>query len=176
MTLNAASRVLLIAVIGPLGTYAQGGQTPAKDRFSLTLDPSHVEAKIGSELKVSILLKNLTDKYVVMNVENGSQGEFDYTIRLMNKGGQEPSHTKYFRAVRGEDSGDASETTTLVVVGSSGYRGLKPGEGFVKTIDLNKLYLLKPGKYTVQVERMDDESKTIVKSNIITVTVTPESS
>jgi C4-type Zn-finger protein len=31
----------------------------------------------------------------------------------------------------------------------------------------------KPGKYSIQVERIDDESKTVVKSNTITVTVTP---
>jgi hypothetical protein len=39
---------------------------------------------------------------------------------------------------------------------------------------VSRLYdLSKPGKYTIQVTRRDDASKTIVKSNPITVTITP---
>ena len=39
---------------------------------------------------------------------------------------------------------------------------------------LNKLYdIAKPGKYTIQVSRVDEETKAVVKSNIITVTVVP---
>lgn len=35
-----------------------------------------------------------------------------------------------------------------------------------------RYFLKEPGKYTIQAQRYDDQSKTLVKSNIITVTVT----
>jgi hypothetical protein len=35
-----------------------------------------------------------------------------------------------------------------------------------------RYFLNEPGKYTVQAQRYDEESKTLVKSNVITVTVT----
>jgi hypothetical protein len=41
-------------------------------------------------------------------------------------------------------------------------------------ISVSDLYdLSKPGQYTIQVRRWDDETKTWVKSNTLTVTVTP---
>jgi hypothetical protein len=49
----------------------------------------------------------------------------------------------------------------------------KPGEAIKSSIDLNELYELKPGKYTAQMYQKDDIAKVNVKSNIITVTVTP---
>jgi len=51
---------------------------------------------------------------------------------------------------------------------------LKPGQDWRNTIRVSDLYdLSKPGQYTIQVRRWDDETKTWVKSNKITVTVTP---
>jgi hypothetical protein len=51
-------------------------------------------------------------------------------------------------------------------------RASKPRETLTHTIDLNKLYVLKPGKYTLQVERFGGDRKPPVRSNTITVTVT----
>jgi hypothetical protein len=49
---------------------------------------------------------------------------------------------------------------------------LKPGEDWVDSIMLNKVYTLnKSGQYTIQVRRWDDETKAWVKSNIVTVTL-----
>jgi len=50
----------------------------------------------------------------------------------------------------------------------------KPGQQRTQVISVNDLYdLSQPGQYTIQVRRWDDETKTWVKSNTITVTVTP---
>jgi hypothetical protein len=49
-----------------------------------------------------------------------------------------------------------------------------PAEERTQIIVVNDLYdLRQPGQYTIQVRRWDDETKTWVKSNTITVTVTP---
>ena len=51
---------------------------------------------------------------------------------------------------------------------------LKPSQDWRNTLRVSDLYdLSKPGQYTIQVRRWDDETKTWVKSNTITVTVTP---
>jgi hypothetical protein len=49
-----------------------------------------------------------------------------------------------------------------------------PGDERSEVIAVNDLYdLSKPGEYTIQVRRWDDETKTWVKSNTLTVAVTP---
>ena len=49
----------------------------------------------------------------------------------------------------------------------------KVGDGrFRAGPTLPRYFLKEPGKYTIQAQRYDDQSKTLVKSNIITVTVT----
>src|SRR5690348_13128629 len=48
----------------------------------------------------------------------------------------------------------------------------EPGATFSEDLDLSNLYdLSRPGKYAIQVSRLDLESKTEVRSNTITVTV-----
>ena len=162
--------ILTIPLFNLMG--AQSGRVRAIVPYSVAISAPIVEVKAGSELKVSIVLTNLTDKELILDLDNGSREEFDYTIHVLGKDGQEPSETRYLRAVKGEDTVDPASKTELIVVGSNGFRAVKPGETLTHTIDLNKLYLLKPGQYAVQVERFEDESKTHVKSNKITVTVT----
>ncbi len=56
---------------------------------------------------------------------------------------------------------------------SFGYRNPGPGETDETSFDVNKLYApLAPGKYTIQVERTDEETNLVVKSNILAVEVT----
>jgi hypothetical protein len=50
----------------------------------------------------------------------------------------------------------------------------RPGQEHTQVIAVSDLYdLSQPGQYTIQVRRWDDETKTWVKSNTITVTVIP---
>lgn len=49
------------------------------------------------------------------------------------------------------------------------------GKTMADRVNVSKLYdLNQPGKHTIQFERLDAEIKTFVKSNEITVTVTPK--
>jgi hypothetical protein len=162
--------ILTIPLFNLMG--AQSAQVRANAPCSVTVSAPIIEVKTGSELKVRIELTNLTDKDLVMELDKGSRGEFDYTIHVLGKDGQEPPETRYLRAVKGEDTFDPVSQTELIVVGSNGFRTVKPGETLAHAIDLNRLYLLKPGKYTVQVERFEGGTKTHAKSNKITVTVT----
>ena len=140
-------------------------------RFSILISAPRTDVKSNSAIDVKIILTNLLDKQLL--VYTSGLGERDYTVRVSDKDGREPLETRYLRAVRGKDTSDPLSKTSLVIVGGGGFHGVRPGESFDLTIDLTKLYVLKPGKYTVQVERLDDENKALVKSNAITVTVNP---
>jgi hypothetical protein len=73
--------------------------------------------------------------------------------------------TIYGKTIRGQ-CGDCGGGGTL--------GGLKPGESRSEMVDLNKEFdIKKPGKYTVHAERLDEASKTLVKSSGITVAVVP---
>ncbi|HEV2297872.1 MAG TPA: hypothetical protein VGR72_05080 [Candidatus Acidoferrales bacterium] len=135
--------------------------------FSIAISAARTPAKRGSPLEVRIVLTNTTGQSRLIYQDTG--GEFDYTIHVSGQDNNEPPETRYFRAVKGKDSGKP----TLVVEHSGGLRLVKAGGTLTDTIDLNQLYGLQPGKYTIQVERPDDDGKTVVKSNTITVTITP---
>jgi len=60
------------------------------------------------------------------------------------------------------------------VGGSGGYLRLHPGKTLVHRVNVSKLYdLSRPGLYTIQFRRLDEESKTLVKSNSAKVRVKP---
>ncbi len=53
---------------------------------------------------------------------------------------------------------------------------LSRGESVTVDFELGKrfrYFLDEPGKYTIQAQRRDEQSQTVVKSNVITVTVIP---
>jgi hypothetical protein len=50
---------------------------------------------------------------------------------------------------------------------------LKPGESMIDTVEVNDLYDLSlPGQYTIEVERRNIGSQSLVKSNSVVVTIT----
>ena len=102
-------------------------------------------------------------------MEAGSRGEFDFTIDVRDSAGHVPPDTEYYRAVTGKQD---SSRPMLVITRNGGPRLVKPHGALADSIQLDKLYdLSKPDKYTIQLERIDDATKAIVKSNKITVTM-----
>jgi hypothetical protein len=173
MRVRRGLEMLLVLAISAHIAMAGPAQKSAQASFSVAISAPQTAVKAGSEIKINIILANTSDRQLVITVDRGAQGEFDYTIKLSDSNGHEPPETKYFRAVRGKDASDPGDTTTLVVSPSSGLKGLKPGETFKSTIDLTELYNLQQGRYAIQLERFDDKSKTLVKSNKLTVSVIP---
>lgn len=163
-------RLGLILVTASASTaFAQG--TPTS--YSVTITTPQTVVKVGSKINIDILLTNTSNQEIIVTADNGARGEFEYTIFVSDRYGHEPHETKYLRAVRGKDSGDPGDTTSLVVVHSSGLRQVKPGGILKSSIDLTKLYDLPPGRYTIRVEDIEQASQTHIKSNALTVTVTP---
>ena len=98
------------------------------------------------------------------NAQN--QGEFHNDVNVVDEHGNKLTVKK--AASKGNPTGVSLPTETMV------FFPLNPGESLKDSISISKMYdMTKPGKYQVQVQRTDPESKVIVKSNTIGITVTP---
>jgi hypothetical protein len=142
----------------------------AQPRYTLTVIAVKPMVKVGSELRLQIIQKNTTDKDQPFWVENAARlhGEYLHLIEVRQSDGKQPLRSKYFREVKDEAGNFVPGTAS-----NGALIAKKPGEAIVSSIDLNELYELKPGKYTVRVFQKDDIGKVTVTSNIIAVTVTP---
>ncbi len=158
-------------IIGCCVYVCQG--TDKQARFSLAISAAQTAVKVGSEIKIDVTLTDTTGQAFLIAGDAGARGEFEYAVHVEDGNGHEPHETKYLRALRREDSGNAGDTTTLVINFSMGFRQAEPGRALKSEIHLDKLYDLPPGSYTVQVEDADEESKIIVKSNKLKFTVSP---
>jgi hypothetical protein len=145
-------------------------QTAAQPRYSITISAANATVKGGSEIRVQIVQKNTTDRDQPFWIENIAKlhGEYLFLINVTRADGNKVHRSEYFRGVRDEAG------NFMPGIGMSG--GIiieKPGDSFTSSIDLNELYELTPGKYAVQVYVNDSIAKVTVKSNTITVMVTP---
>ncbi len=171
MRVGSALALLVLLWASSGAMLAQSTQKGAHSSIAIAISTPQTEVSAGSDITLSVVLTNISGQDLGITFDNGARGEFDYTISVLDGKGREPSETKYYRAATGKNASDPGEATTLVVAPSSGLRLLKPGGTFKSSIILRKLYDLQIGKYTIQVERIDAKSQTMVKSNMITVVV-----
>ena len=124
--------------------------------------------KAGTPIKVWVVLKNTWDQEILTSWNDADQR---IHVDVRDAGANLAPLTLRGRIMNHEMSGR----------GGSAYEPkLKPGEAIGFFEQVNMLYDLKPGKYTVQVDhivcaigsREVDPSFAAVKSNVITMTVT----
>jgi hypothetical protein len=172
--LGAAMRIwvaIIVMVVISGGLWAGRAQNTGA-QFSITINTPQAKLKAGSEVRISVVVTNLTDQYITFGHAKGGAGEFDFDIDMRNSAGLVPDESEYYRAVLSKQ--DPNRPTTMVVLPNYLLHGIEPRGTLTEPIELDKLYdLSKPDKYTIQVERIDDATKAIVKSNKITVTLTP---
>jgi hypothetical protein len=126
--------------------------------------------KVGSELRIKILITNRTDHEMLLGRPAGKPGQAEFLnlIDVRDEKGNAVAKTEYYRQISGEEVAIGGISVSV----SSTH--VRPGESVEEEAILNKLYNLdKAGKYTIQTQRDDPDSKALVKSNTITVTVTP---
>jgi hypothetical protein len=143
-------------------------QQPPSPTFSISLHAAQSTAIVGAPVKMDITLTNTSKSVIVVAQDKSRKGDFTYAISVRDAAQKEAPWTDYHRALNGE-----STTTPMIIVSGGGPHRLEPGESMVDTLEINDLYDLRmPGKYTVQVERTDSASKNLVKSNLVTLTIT----
>jgi dipeptidyl aminopeptidase/acylaminoacyl peptidase len=151
-------------VVAPKAAVSVESDAQAGASFSIAISAVEDEVQVRSDARVSITLKNLSDHQIFFGHRPGRDTpEFSFRIEVRNAAGHVVEETAYGReAMQRQES--QSQTVDY----------LQPGGSVVETAHLTKLVnLSRPGRYTVRVFRRDAESKTVVRSNEITLNVTP---
>jgi len=140
---------------------AQESQQAGGASFLITINAPEDEVQVGSDARVVITLKNISNHQVLIGRHTGTDNpEFSYGIEVRNAEGRAVEETAYARGVR------QSEVNTVDYV--------QPGGIEVQTAHLAKLVnLRRPGRYTVQVSRKDAKTGAMVRSNEITLNIVP---
>jgi hypothetical protein len=140
--------------------------------FSIAISPLQQSIAAGTEVKVEIALKNISNREIYLSKSNGrSQAEFVFVVEAHNDAGEPAPETEYQRRVMRRET-----TKRNVLFWSEIILNLKPGEILQDEAIVSNLYdLSRPGRYLIQVSRRvsDNPKDGVVKSNIIAVTVTP---
>lgn len=138
---------------------AQQARELSHASFSLEIDAYQDIVKAGAPVNIRIQASNTAEHDI----------DFDnaltkYSWDVLDSQGSVPALTAAGQRLQG-------------LFGKNGdhHIRLRPGETKgVAGVFLQDLYDLKrPEQYTIQVRRIDDETKTVVKSNVITITVKP---
>ena len=136
-----------------------------EESLKITIVAAQNSVMAGDPIKITVTMKNMSDHDITMvAVGNNSKAELNYEIITRDKNGEMLNKTIYGKGLKGG------------VAGSRKLFTLKPGAEITETSDINKLYdMSMPGEYIIQVEKElpASEGKGTVKSNTITVTVTP---
>jgi hypothetical protein len=144
---------------------AQSTKSAKKPSFSIAINAEDV-VKADSNVPLDIILTNTSDKDMSSGEILGG-AELNYDIDVRGSKGELAPETSFGRKLHHKDPG-------FTLGGSVVAYHLKPGRTHETRSFLNRVYdLSQPGKYTIQVQRRDPGSNTIVKSNATTITVVP---
>lgn len=169
---------LILATACVLAAQSAHPTAQKEPRFSIfiSVEPESVEA--GAEVWVKATLTNkakattfadLTDKAkdkIILDVTLGHP-ERDFDVRMYDAEGYLASLTYYGHQVNGEGNIPLVDNMSGVM--------LRPQDSYKSEIELSQLYdLTRPGKYTIQVQRGDDFTKGVAKSNTVTLTIKPK--
>lgn len=149
-------KILLLITTLPflLAKYLQA----AEPEFSLRLELEQNVVHLGSDVKGTIILTNISDhdrQFYIDRSRGAHQSGFK--IDVHDAQGKIPQLT-----IQGS-----------LVVGSPGNVMLKPNQTVKYKVNVTKLYqIVDSGVYTIQAQRLDDITKTMVISNVVDFTMT----
>ena len=167
--------VLSLLLFLPAGTVPAQETEPA---FSIRVEASDnvIEAGHGVRVRITTTILRPTTWSTAL------WPEIEYGVNVRNAQGQTPSESRYMKRLRGTDTSkpatvtvESQPTWSLAVLASA-------GATYAEDLDLTALYdLSKPGDYSVQVFRRDDnqgpyrrdDNKSSIKSNTLSITVVP---
>jgi hypothetical protein len=157
--MKTLGKLLLIGLI--CGTIALGTARSAQAPFSISLAATDQSVKAGADVWVKIQLTNKSQQDLSAPVmeTNGVDTEYQYDVRGTN----------------GAAPNKVPNAHPEIQIGSIKSRILKPGQSSGwQEVRVSKVYdLTHPGEYMVQVSREVPGQKEVVKSNTVTVIITP---
>ncbi len=173
--------LLFPALLMPVGARSvqteQAAKTtqPAQDMkptFSIKITAVEDAVKSGSEVAVKFILTNTSNHEISIPWIMRRGGGIKLDVR--DGQGKLVRGIKEYIAEKNKGSGRSHPSRAVINAGSVAAVHLRPGQTTSEDLFVSDMYdLHQAGTYTIQVQRTDDESKTIVSSNTIAVTVTP---
>jgi hypothetical protein len=166
----AVSNKLSIIVV-PKRSTSPGLSPSASGPFTISIWPGAVDP-----FDLQVATKNVSDHPIDLATAEDYQRLLGpvYRVDLATGDGSAVPETELSRSVGNRNAGPPNATPSATQAFGGHIHVLKPGQEWYDPIHVAYLYQIgQAGDYTVQVRRWDDESKTWVKSNAITVTVTP---
>jgi hypothetical protein len=170
----AASRILSMLIVLAALVASAHAQAVQPD-FSLAITHPHTPIKLGSPIPLEITITNVSTHE--LDISLGYPIEFQFGIDVVDsQGASSVQLTDFGRRIR---SGETGKGPGIGFSGGGiGTRkpgsGLKPGQSLKVEALVDRSYdFSRSGEYKIQVYRSDPASKTVVKSNVVTVTVTP---
>src|SRR5579859_3730537 len=98
-TMTSVLRLLIASsIFAAAGFSLADGAEPT---FSLTITAEPAVSKAGSEIKLEVVLKNLSDHEIGVPADKGARAEFDFGIDVRDEKGDPPGKTNYYRSVTG---------------------------------------------------------------------------
>jgi peptidyl-Lys metalloendopeptidase len=165
--------VFLLGVVLCLGKAQAAAQAaPPLAPFTLSIASVSGSIKSGDQVKINATVRNTSSKDVQLLTDTRGT-EVIYRVDVKDEGAKAPPDGKLKRDLKGLE--DPAYLTPDTPTHFGVYvLTLKPGESITDPIIISKLYdMTRPGKYSIQVERRDENSYIFVKSNVITVTIAP---
>jgi len=139
--------------------------------FVIALDGPAPPVHLDSPINVNITVTNVSGKAIWWEWDRHQDAGYKAFAFLLTKGNQEMETTFLHRKLSGRNRAD---DPVEVETGSPFPVSYPPGKMFTITIDLKRLYEIKePGVYTLYVSRLDENSKTTVHSNTLSLKIVP---
>src|SRR5262245_55101678 len=144
--------------------------------LSITLSPPADPITLAAPIEIGVTVKNTSHKTIGWRAEKGYTAYKAFDFIMLTKDGYDVQRTLFHQEIQG-NLPDIIEEPPRVRVGSSIVSLLDPGKSFTLMIDLKRLYeITEPGEYTLEVSRYEEESKTTIHSNKLTLKISGQAS
>jgi hypothetical protein len=156
--------LLCLSLMLSSGVVVLGQGQSAKQPFVITISPVSQTLRVGSEVTITVHLKNTSSK------------ELDLSANISDLTNTDPNYTYEVHDGNGRLVARKAYAHPELANGRAVFQTVKPGESVSDKEPISRLLeMRKPGRYVVQISRpiSNDEKDGIVKSNKIVVTVTP---
>jgi len=171
---------IITALLGTGAQFAQSAQSATSaDAFaekrpaiSLKLNAVQDVVKAGAPVLVKVATTNVSDHKITVVFRTMGCALISFGFDVRDENGDPALDGPFERRLKAER--DPTATNVKPMTGNAAFVELAPGETFDRETGVDCRHdLTRPGKYRIRVVKIDDETKTVVKSNMITVTVTP---
>ena len=178
LTIFNPKRSLCLALLLSAATAAVGGQTagnskavagtPTAAGYSLTITPPPSPIHLGAAIEITIIT-TVGNHDIWWRSEKGNTAYHAFLVHL-TKSGHDVAKTRFHRSLINELRPD--EVVPEDLGESSVVFDLKPRTSFDMKVNLMRLYeITEPGSYVVSVTRYDENTKTTVRSNTVTLNI-----